>query len=104
RAEHADLRSRQERERDVRQHLPVWAVELVGPVHRVHVVAAHRPPTIATKIIRPRVDGFGSQCDGQGVRRCIALAVLACAGMLLATPSAFAWTTLATGVGHTVRT
>jgi hypothetical protein len=38
RAEHADLRSRQERERDVRQHLPVGAVELVGPVHRVDVV------------------------------------------------------------------
>ena len=39
RAEHADLRSRQERERDVRQHLPVRAVELVDPVHRVDVVA-----------------------------------------------------------------
>ena len=47
RAEHADLRSGQERERDVRQHLPVRAVELVGPVHRVDVVAAHRRPTIA---------------------------------------------------------
>ena len=41
RAEHADLRARQERERDVRQHLPVGAVELVGPVHREDVVA-HR--------------------------------------------------------------
>lgn len=36
------------------------------------------------------------------MRRCIALAVLVCAGMLLATPSAFAWSTLATGVGNTV--
>ena len=41
RAEHADLRSGQERQRDVRQHLPVGAVELVDPVHRVDVVAAH---------------------------------------------------------------
>jgi hypothetical protein len=39
RAEHADLRAGEEAERDVRQHLPVGAVELVGPVHRVHVVA-----------------------------------------------------------------
>ena len=43
RAEHADLRPRQERQGDVRQHLPVGAVELVDPVHRVDVVAAHRP-------------------------------------------------------------
>ncbi len=41
RAEHADLRSRQERQRDVREHLPVGAVELVGPVHGVDVVACH---------------------------------------------------------------
>ena len=41
RAEHADLRSRQERQGDVREHLPVGAVELVDPVHRVDVVAAH---------------------------------------------------------------
>ena len=43
RAEHADLRARQERQRDVREHLPVGAVELVDAVHRVDVVAAHRP-------------------------------------------------------------
>ena len=35
----------QERERDVREHLPVRAVELVGPVHRVDVVA-HRPARV----------------------------------------------------------
>src|SRR5262249_16851917 len=35
RSEHADLRSVEERERDVGEHLPVGAVELVGPVHRV---------------------------------------------------------------------
>ena len=34
--------------------------------------------------------------------RRIALAVLACAGMLVAAPSAFAWHTLATGVSNTV--
>ena len=41
RPEHADLRAGQERQGDVRQHLAVRAVELVGPVHRVDVVAAH---------------------------------------------------------------
>ena len=41
RAEHADLRPRQERQGDVREHLPVGAVELVDLVHRVDVVAAH---------------------------------------------------------------
>ena len=40
RAEHADLRSRQEGERDVREHLPLGAVELVGPVHGEDVVHA----------------------------------------------------------------
>ena len=44
RAEHADLRSRQERERDVREHLAVGAVELVGPVHREDVVRRHDRP------------------------------------------------------------
>jgi len=44
RPEHADLRAVQERERDVRQHLTVGAVELVGPVHRVDHLAAHRLP------------------------------------------------------------
>ena len=44
RAEHADLRPVEERERDVREHLPVGAVELVGPVHRVDVFAHSRPP------------------------------------------------------------
>src|SRR4029077_9281431 len=34
--------------------------------------------------------------------RRIALAVLACAGMLVAAPSAFAWHTLATGVSNIV--
>src|SRR3954451_13478276 len=41
-AEHADLRAREERERDVRQDLPVRAVELVDPVHGEDVFAAHR--------------------------------------------------------------
>ena len=41
RAEHADLRAGQERERDVREDLPVGTVELVGPVHGEDVVAAH---------------------------------------------------------------
>ncbi len=39
RPEHADLRPGQERERDVRQHLPVRSIELVCPVHREDVVA-----------------------------------------------------------------
>ena len=43
RAEHADLRARQERQRDVREHLPVGAVELVDPVHAEDVVAHGRP-------------------------------------------------------------
>jgi ATPase subunit of ABC transporter with duplicated ATPase domains len=43
RPEHADLRTVKERERDVRQHLPLWAVELVDPVHRIHVLA-HKGP------------------------------------------------------------
>ena len=42
RAEHADLRAREERQGDVRQHLALRAVELVDPVHRVDVFAAHR--------------------------------------------------------------
>ena len=41
RPEHADLRAREERQGDVCQHLPVRAVELVDPVHRVDVFAAH---------------------------------------------------------------
>ena len=41
RAEDADLRPGQERERDVREHLAVRAVELVGPVHREDVVRGH---------------------------------------------------------------
>jgi hypothetical protein len=41
RAEHADLRAGEERQGDVRQHLAVGAVELVDPVHRVDVFAAH---------------------------------------------------------------
>jgi hypothetical protein len=41
RAEHADLRAVQERQGDVREHLPLGAVELVGPVHRVDDLAAH---------------------------------------------------------------
>src|SRR5262249_55416386 len=43
--EDADLRAEQERQRDVRQHLPVGAEELVGPVHGVDVLA-HRRATI----------------------------------------------------------
>ena len=53
RAEHADLGAGQEAERDVRQHLPVGAVELVGPVHREDVVA-HAPGTIAIGCARCR--------------------------------------------------
>ena len=57
RAEHADLRAGQERERDVRQHLPVGAVELVGPVHREDVVA-HGAATIAAgRLYARRVSG-----------------------------------------------
>ena len=41
RPEHADLRAVQERQGDVREHLPLGAVELVGPVHRVDDLAAH---------------------------------------------------------------
>ena len=41
RAEHADLRPGQERQGDVRKHLPVGAVELVDLVHGVDVVATH---------------------------------------------------------------
>ena len=48
RPEHADLRSVQERERDVGKDLPVRAVELVGPVHRVDHVA-HRRATVAER-------------------------------------------------------
>ena len=43
RTEHSDLRSGQEAQRDVCQHLPVRAVELVGPEHRVDVVTHGRP-------------------------------------------------------------
>ena len=39
RPEHADLRARQERERDVVEDLPLGAVELLGPDHREDVVA-----------------------------------------------------------------
>ena len=46
RAEHADLRAGEERQRDVREHLAVGAVELVDPVHREDVFAAHRSATI----------------------------------------------------------
>ena len=53
RTEHADLRAREERERDVREHLPVGAVELVGPVHREDVIAAQRLATIAAGRRRP---------------------------------------------------
>ena len=35
RPEHPDFRAVEERERDVREHLPVRPVELVGPIHRV---------------------------------------------------------------------
>src|SRR5262249_32281440 len=49
RAEHADLRAVQERQRDVRQHLPVGAVELVGAIHREDVLGAHEAPTIASQ-------------------------------------------------------
>ena len=41
RTEHADLRAGEEAERDVRQDLPVGAVELVGPVHGEDVVEGH---------------------------------------------------------------
>ena len=42
RPEHADLRPVEERERDVREHLAVGPVELVGPVHRVDVLRHSR--------------------------------------------------------------
>jgi hypothetical protein len=41
RPQHADLRAREEREGDVRQYLALRAVELVDPVHREDVLAAH---------------------------------------------------------------
>ena len=44
RPEDADLGARQERERDVRQHLPFGAEELVDLVHREDVFAAHGRP------------------------------------------------------------
>ena len=44
RAEDADLRAGEERERDVRQHLPFGAEELVDLVHREDVFAAHGLP------------------------------------------------------------
>ena len=40
RAEHTNLRAREERQGDVRQHLALRAVELIDPVHRVDVFAA----------------------------------------------------------------
>ena len=52
RPEHADLRAGQERQRDVREHLPVGAVELVDPVHRVDVVAAHRDAGYRVRVTR----------------------------------------------------
>jgi hypothetical protein len=52
RAEHADLRPVQERERDVREHLPLGAVELVGPVHRVDHVARHAAAQASRRRVR----------------------------------------------------
>ena len=43
--EHADLRARQKRERDVPEHLALRAIELLDPEHPEHVVA-HRRATI----------------------------------------------------------
>ena len=74
RAEHADLRAGQERERDVREHLAVRAVKLVGPVHREDVVA-HGEITIAAapalcsaceRVLRtPRARGVLRREDGR---------------------------------------
>ena len=47
RAEDADLRPGQERERDARQHLPLRAVELVDPVHGVDVIGGHEGYSVA---------------------------------------------------------
>ena len=49
RAEHADLRAGQERERDLAQHLPLGAEELVRPVHGVDVRLAHARQGICAK-------------------------------------------------------
>ena len=79
RAEHADLRPGQERERDVRQHLSVRPVELVGPVHREDVVA-HGESTIAGgRLYARRVSGccarhgqeelFGAKTAAHDARR-----------------------------------
>ena len=59
RAEHADLGAGKERQRDVRQHLPVGAVELVDLVHRVDVFAAHRLATIPSWFADPAGLRFG---------------------------------------------
>ena len=47
RPEHPDLRARQERERDVVEHLPLGPVELRGPHHREDVVGRGHSPTLA---------------------------------------------------------
>jgi hypothetical protein len=52
RAEYPNLRPGQERQRDAGKHLPFRTVELVGPIHRVHVLA-HRPAKLAAWRRRP---------------------------------------------------
>ena len=76
RPEHADLRSVQERERDVREHLPLGAVELVGPVHGVDDVGAHRRATVAERPgycdargTWPRAGGHGDPAALAGLAR-----------------------------------
>ena len=59
RAEHADLRAVQERQRDVRQNLPLGAVVLVGPVHRVDHVRAHRSTQASGALACARAPGDG---------------------------------------------
>ena len=57
RAEHADFRAVQERQRDVRQDLALGAVVLVGPVHRVDHVRAHRSTQASGALARARAPG-----------------------------------------------
>ncbi len=68
RSEHADLGPGQEGEGDVREHLAVGAVELVDPVHRVDVVAAHGDAGYRLGVLGPP----GATSEGIGEARLIA--------------------------------
>src|SRR5207248_385499 len=82
RPEHADLGARQERQGDVRQDLAVRAVELVDPVHREDVLAAHaeQSNTALTDPLR----------QSRTVRVMKKILLLACALGLLALPASAA--------------